>query len=248
MQRPRTPSKLSDSLHQRLNSYALAASVAGVGVLALVQPAEGRIVYTKTYCLFGAGQGHSCEIDLLNNGVSEFGVHFTYRQNGEQLVGAYMYQRIGRADRIEVAENSHSHCGRSSAYALQKGALINSGHLCGSVGPFLMLLHETTSKGRSYNAGQWKDVTNRYLGFRFVINRGWHYGWARLNVKVDKSGNIEGALTGYAYETIPNKPIIAGKTHGKDVTTLNGATLGHLARGASGLSAWRRTNSVAATH
>jgi hypothetical protein len=29
-------------------------------------------------------------------------------------------------------------------------------------------------------------------------------------------------LTGYAYETIPNKSIIAGKTHGK-----NAATLGH---------------------
>jgi hypothetical protein len=38
-------------------------------------------------------------------------------------------------------------------------------------------------------------------------------------------------ITGYAFETIPNKPIIAGKTRGKD-----DATLGQLAQGASGFS------------
>ncbi len=48
MQRPRIPSKLSDSLHQRLNSYALAASAAGVGLLALVQPAQAKIIYTRS--------------------------------------------------------------------------------------------------------------------------------------------------------------------------------------------------------
>jgi hypothetical protein len=150
----RTPSNLSESLHRQLNSYALAASAAGVSLLALAQPAEGRIVYTKTKCLFGAGQGHSCEIDLLNNGVSEFGVRSTTRQYGEQAVEAYMYQQIGRADRIEVAGGSDSYCGRSWAYALQAGAPINGRHFCGSVGPFLMLSHYTTSKGRSFNAGE----------------------------------------------------------------------------------------------
>ena len=35
-------------------------------------------------------------------------------------------------------------------------------------------------------------------------------------------------MTGYAYEIIPNKPIITGKTHGED-----DSSLGRLARGAS---------------
>jgi hypothetical protein len=235
----RRTTQLSESLQRKLNAYALAASAAGVGILASAQPAEARIVYTKTDCLFGAGQGHSCEIDLLNNGVSEFGVRFTTRQSGGQLVLAYMYQQIGRADRIEVAESSHSHCGRSWAAALREGAPIRGGHLCGSVGPFLMLSHYTTSKGRSFNAGEWKDVTNRYLGFRFVINNGWHYGWARVRVKLDVSGNIEGALTGYAYESVPLKPIIAGKTHGKDGNAVQPVSLGTLAAGATALSTRR---------
>jgi len=51
--------------------------------------------------------------------------------------------------------------------------------------------------------------------------------------------SITATLTGYAYETIPNKPIIAGKTHGPDVITLQDASLGHLARGASAIPSWR---------
>jgi hypothetical protein len=55
-----------------------------------------------------------------------------------------------------------------------------------------------------------KGVKDRYLGFKFAIYGKTHYGWARLNVKVGYSDEvyINAALTGYAYETIPNKPII----------------------------------------
>jgi hypothetical protein len=39
-------------------------------------------------------------------------------------------------------------------------------------------------------------------------------------------------LTGYAYETIPNKAIVTGKTKGRDVITVRPASLGHSAAGA----------------
>jgi hypothetical protein len=38
-------------------------------------------------------------------------------------------------------------------------------------------------------------------------------------------------LSGYAYETVPNKPLVTGKTKGPDVITLGPGTLGRLARG-----------------
>jgi hypothetical protein len=57
-----------------------------------------------------------------------------------------------------------------------------------------------------------------------------HYGWVRMNVEI-KGMNFTATLTGYAYETIPNKPIIAGQTRRKDE-----ATLGRLAQGASAVS------------
>ena len=50
MKRPaRVPAQLSQSLNQRVHAYALAASAAGVGVLALAQPAEAKIVYTPAH-------------------------------------------------------------------------------------------------------------------------------------------------------------------------------------------------------
>jgi hypothetical protein len=70
-----------------------------------------------------------------------------------------------------------------------------------------------------------------------------------------KGYQISGTLTGYTYETIPGKAIIAGQTKGPDeidnsadqlnptaltVPALPSATLGMLATGAPGLSIWRR--------
>jgi hypothetical protein len=66
-------------------------------------------------------------------------------------------------------------------------------------------------------------------------------------------------LTGYAYETIPNKPIIAGTTEAAEESgvdeanpatlnepTLQPASLGLLAMGSPALSVWRREESVGA--
>jgi hypothetical protein len=69
-----------------------------------------------------------------------------------------------------------------------------------------------------------------YLGLKFTIKGQVHYGWARLGY-ISANHPAKAKLTGYAYETIPNKPIVAGKTHGRDE-----ATLGRLAQVASGVS------------
>jgi len=44
--RPRTISSLSGSLQKRLNTYAIAAGAAGVGILALGARSSAEIVYT----------------------------------------------------------------------------------------------------------------------------------------------------------------------------------------------------------
>ena len=90
--------------------------------------------------------------------------------------------------------------------------------------------------------GQWgnggKGLKNRYLGIKFTINGKFHYGWARISVSVT-GHQATSVLSGYAYETIPNKAIIAGETKGPDVVTVQPGSLGHLATGASAVSAWR---------
>jgi len=81
-----------------------------------------------------------------------------------------------------------------------------------------------------------------------------HYGWVRLN---SRSASYTATVTGYAYETILGKPIIADKTKGPDESgieeaipaalnnnTLQPASLGLLAAGSPRLSVWRREESV----
>jgi hypothetical protein len=106
------------------------------------------------------------------------------------------------------------------------------------------------------------DVTRRYLGLKFSIYYYYsgqiHYGWARLNVtNVTVAGVPYAALTEFAYEAIPNKPIVTGATRAKaeeiveprnpGVSSLNRpahASLGALARGVATLDIWRRRDPV----
>ena len=74
-----------------------------------------------------------------------------------------------------------------------------------------------------------------------------HYGWARLSFQV-QNFSITATLTGYAYETIPNKPIIAGETTGQDVAIIRPAGLGDLARGVSAFPALRVEQAAATIH
>jgi hypothetical protein len=113
--------------------------------------------------------------------------------------------------------------------------------------------------------GKWPNVQDRYLALRFKIQGQTHYGWARLNVQVSKT-MISATLTGYAYETTPNKPIIAGKTEsaadeGDEEGFDSGASwmtnpvadtalpvsLGMLSLGAQGIPLWRRKESPGGT-
>jgi hypothetical protein len=73
----RTPAKLPESTNQRLSMYALAASTAGVGVLALAQPAEAKIVYTKAHQVLPLGQ-EIFFLDVNHDGINDFGLLATY--------------------------------------------------------------------------------------------------------------------------------------------------------------------------
>ena len=101
-----------------------------------------------------------------------------------------------------------------------------SGNSWGKVMYKIQVCGTQTKTCTTLRFGQWGGKEeNRYLGLEFRIKGKRHYGWARVSF-------ISGyyTLTGYAYETIPNKPIITGKTHGPDVIVKHG-TLGELAAG-----------------
>ena len=233
----RKPSKLPESLHQRLNSYALAASAAGVGILALAQPAEAKIVYTRTHKIC------PCKISLNNDGIYDFAIGSASKP-GEHY-GVYPVRPLIQGNRVWGAFHTSDYYRSAQwAFALRSGALIRA--IPKPKGSTAMLIWEANSTGNGYFStsflGYWANVQRRYLGLRFIVSGKVHYGWARLSVSCPNT-NCSATLTGYAYETIPDKPIVTGKTHGKGVITVEPATLGHLARGATAISTRRAKES-----
>jgi hypothetical protein len=236
------PSQLTESVRQPLNTYALAAGAAGVGMLALAQPTEAKIVYTPAHIKIGANSGHF--LDLNHDGTHDF-----------KFVDAFSWLSTfdyGGTLGIQPLQKSNQILGYNSARALVAGAKIGPG---GQFRPGSLFLAQ---EWVTFCTGKWCNVRDRYLGLKFVVKGEPHFGWARLTVTFGSKG-VVGLLTGYAYETIPNKPIIAGKTEGPEEgsvdeanpATLNeptvqpSASLGLLATGSPGLSIWRREESAA---
>jgi hypothetical protein len=245
----RTPAHLSKSLDNRLNMYSLAACAAGVGILALSPPAEAKIVYTPAHRVIGPH--HSYKIDLNHDKITDFTIsNFAYCGT-DQCFYALFQKPAGNS---VVGYNFNS--GLQLDSALKRGSRIGPG------GRFQKgtgaLVEAVFSSGPLSTAvfGPWPNVKNRYLGLKFQIKGKTHYGWARLSVELNKT-KITATLTGYAYETIPNKPIAAGKEQSSDdnpalnteslaTPASTAATLGMLAAGTRGLSPWRREESPVA--
>jgi hypothetical protein len=223
MQRPRTPSRISESLHRQLNSYALAASAAGVSLAVLAQPAEGKIVYTPAHRVIHRGDPGILQLDLNHDGVADFKFENWWHSDTD----------LGPAGSLSVfpsqGVNGIRGYGTENKFVYFASAL-PAGERIGSKEPFVSPNRIDWMLRAGYGWGQWNDVKNSYLGLKFVIKGKTHYGWARLNVHSNPTNfKINAVLTGYAYETIPNRPIITGKTHG-------GASLGALAAGSPALS------------
>ena len=220
MRRNRTTCTFSDSFRHRLNMYTLAASAAGVGMLALAQPAEAKIIYTKTNKVIAGGEQYY--LDLNHDKITDFTVVNFWTTQCPDSCGQWLYLKppAGNSE-IGSVINGGWHFAR----ALSKGSAIGpKGHFLAGTG-FMAAAFSTQG-----SVGPWRNVTNRYLGLKFQIKGKTHYGWARLNV-AGGFGSIVATLTGYAYETVANKPIIAGKTDGPDVISAEPATLGRLALG-----------------
>jgi len=242
--RVKTSLGLSRPTRQRLNMYALAAGAAGVSLAALASPANAEIVYTPAHVSILGPRGFY-KLDLNHDGVIDFTVanttNYTTDQAfwdlfakgppGNSIVGTFVGQGFPASARAflagaQIGPGKHFFPGAAKLASFYYGGGGNSSH------------------------GNWVNVTNRYLGVKFQIGGQTHYGWARFTVKVTKSPiNIFAELTGYAYETVPNMPIIAGKTSGDAAggipEALNApsrapAALGILARGAPALAIWRR--------
>jgi hypothetical protein len=222
-----------DKFGKKLYAYALAASV---GAILLPTEATAKIAYTSTYVhTIGPIQGIS--IDLDHNGMVDF-VIASSDFSGDNWVSV----RPSVTGNQILSTSIHA---LPEATALRPGAYIGPGAKFSAKANYMRGSYSC----RPSQWGPWAYARDHYLGFEFLIRGKIHYGWARLNV-----GPCATAMTGFAYETVPNRPIQAGLTQSSDdmntltprplapksIGALQPATLGLLAQGASGIVVWRR--------
>jgi hypothetical protein len=243
--KPRTAAPLTPKLDRNLFSYAAAATAAGVGVLALSQASHAEIVYTPTNKTITADASR-VYIDLNNDGINDFQFNDTYFTSIFARRGAFPTGNTSRvAGYLGVygSQTPNRPVANGKGYALA----LPAGMKVGSPQQFKSGLEEGLMAGCNIVGGggtffgPWETgEKNRYLGLKFSIDGETHYGWARLSVQT-KRCVFTGLLTGYAYETHADTPIVTGQTSGTDSSANDAAetppSLGSLALGADGKSA-----------
>jgi len=237
--------RLDWRLEKRLLSYAVAATASGVGVLACSPHAEATVVYTQTWIPI-APVSSVTNLDLNNDGIVDFQISNkvgTFRC-GESSNYCFVTLRV----LPQNASNAIWGTG-GSASALGNGVTVGSQGKFQAGHQFMAKEHFSRQSSTYGTAGPWKETTRGYLGLKFIIQGQVHYGWARLNVTATIKG-IYGAISGYAYETVPNKPIRTGQQGGAAMKKHNARLgpapldapasmpggLGSLATGAAGLA------------
>jgi len=237
-----------DSFHQHLHAYALAASAAGVTMLALTQSAQAEIIYTPVQVTIGPNQSY--DLDLNNDGITDFTIVNQFQSSASVFQLNLFVQNPGGGN--AVAAHLANSGAFQWAYAFSSGFKITQAQRHFTSGRATMAWSRGVKWGTSWG-GSWAGTYGLegwgYLGLKFTIKGKIHYGWAQLDTAL--AGTKTATLYGYAYETVPNKPIKTGQQQGSDKgveqpdpaarpqPAHGQATLGALVRGAQALQAWR---------
>jgi hypothetical protein len=238
------------NFNKNLLNYAAAAGAASVGMLALAQPSLAEVVYTKADIPITGNTG-VIQFDINNDGIPDFGISNAY---GTCEAPARLHNHTRHPEgcsfgslRLVPAQASNEVGVAQSCAAELRGGL--------KVGPAKNfppgtwdMFWEVGNATSTHKGCPWTGNNGGYLGLKFVVDGETHFGWARVSLKDGIT------ITGYAYESTPNKSIETGATSGPDGKTdassisnvqsnpdsVSFATLGMLARGSSSLQIWRR--------
>lgn len=250
---------LAVNLDQRLLGYASAASAAGVGLLALAQPAEAKIIYTPANIPI-VERGPNVLLDVNNDGVADFSFYnaattFAARKNARPPLGGYAHV-IGVAPTVAESNNEvgaiTSFLGGVCAAEVAPNRRVGNGdNFQPGVLDLFAVAGDYTSPGTPRCPWQGRNNKGGFLALKFIVSGQTYYGWAHISLT-----GTNPTITGYAYENTPGGSIKTGQTHGPaeqtaalpgpEFTDPQPATLGALANGALGLAIWRRPEEVAA--
>jgi hypothetical protein len=226
-------------LEKRMIAYTLGAT----GALAVAQPANASIVFTKTNQTISSGM--VLNIDLNKDGIPDFTLR-NYETGYSSLYVSHLTVSGGAVGSGKVI--GQKVLAQASAWDAPAGWPIGPNSPKGFVsvqGQRAEML-QGLCLFQCYPHGFWAKATNKFLGFQFTVNGQIHYGWARLSTSLQKSG-LTATLTGYAYETQAGTAIAAGdrgfvaQSYSADALSTE-PTLALLSLGSAGLDVWRREN------
>lgn len=237
---PRAAAPINSTLEKHLAAYMVVAAATGVGVLALAQPSDAEIVYTATNQNLFVRDGVT--VDFNNDGIVDIKFFDQSRGYGTGLLayGSGQNRFMGASYPNNSVLPWGERIGPKGTFNSHWVFLAGANHHFGSCVTY---------------GGNWVNKRGFYLGVRFLIGSEIHYGWVRLTITGVCTVGKE-LMTGYAYETIPNKPIIAGQTSGPKVASLGEidevlapfhqqGSLAALSLGSEGMSIWRREEEAA---
>jgi hypothetical protein len=254
------PARLTGKLDASLLTYAIAATAAGVGMIT-PQTAEAEVVATPANITV-PHNGELIQIDINRDGQMDFGLSWittdvpghhrkTCSSNCPPPVSSIL--RVVPTEAANEVWQTGSKAGVAGG-SIYCAAALGAGRRVGPAAAFepgnKAMFWYYGNFATNQSACPWRGThpPKPYLGVKFLDTSGnVHYGWVRI------SGGPGGVtITGYAYETTPNKHIDTGVTSGPvgdarmtaPIMLDPGsapASLGMLALGAPGLVAWRRS-------
>lgn len=239
----RRKTEVHPALDQHIQGYerASSGSVLSAGALAVLVAAApltyAEVVFTPTHQIISMQNGPAL-IDFNGDGIADVeisagtlnccGVHRIRPDSCSTSCscGSESFLDVLALEKSDgVVVNAHGFAVRGQA-----GQIVRPEDPFGVSGNMAVANHGCVS----YSRGPWKNRPGvGFLGAKFQIDGETHYGWIRLSHTSPKGG----LMTGYAYETIPNKPIIAGATSDSEPESnmeLPAGSLGSLAAGAAG--------------
>jgi len=203
----RRRSELSKVTDGRLKTYSLAALAAGVGALAMAQPAESQVVITTTSIQLNSDG--SVPIDLNNDGVTDFILAIEHNGYDHGFYGSFVAMPVTGG---KVMAGTHGSKG-AYASALGNGAVIGpSAHFSSSAGRGVTMVERSegfvSASTQNTVYGNWGNASNKYLGVKFLINGETHYGWIQMST--DTVDGMTATIEAYAYEVQANKKVTIG--------------------------------------
>ena len=184
----RTKNAISKALDSRLFLYALTAGT----TLTAAQTANAEVRFTPSNAVL-QGYSGSFAIDLDHDGSAD--VTLIIRP----VVCCSGY---GSAPGLVASGDASNQIATRyrGADPLNRTARIEKGQ------PF----HAWAIMTSAIGYGAWQGGENKFLGVRFLINGNFHYGWIGFRSVTLHYPVITANLAGWAYETEPNKSILAG--------------------------------------